>query len=291
MDVTAGPGVEIREKPIMRGSHKNEIRNAIDWVSRHLNKKDRPKRIGRQELYSYNDDTVINIKISNRAVKSDGTQSEHYWIGLSYDIVDRLLEASVSAFVIQLADAGKYIVVPREQINEIHNNVKRSAGKRRYDIAIWPDRGYQAAFDGGRHFDWSHYCYEDQLLPTTTAAYSQIAEEWPSDTRGYVEGSVDRIEVNKYERDPRARAECLKYHKAACAACGCDLSLIYGDDLLGFIHIHHIVPISSLGKGYRINPKDDLIPLCPNCHAVVHRFTPPLTMEQLRGRLSARRSS
>jgi 5-methylcytosine-specific restriction protein A len=46
--------------------------------------------------------------------------------------------------------------------------------------------------------------------------------------------------------------------------------------------VHHLIPVSKLGEGYRINPKTDLVPLCPTCHGVAHRRTPPWTIEELR---------
>ena len=39
----------------------------------------------------------------------------------------------------------------------------------------------------------------------------------------------------------------------------------------GFIHVHHIVPIHTIGKGYKVDPSTDLVPVCPNCHAMLHR--------------------
>ncbi len=39
----------------------------------------------------------------------------------------------------------------------------------------------------------------------------------------------------------------------------------------GFIHVHHLKPQSSRGGEYEIDPVLDLVPVCPNCHAVMHR--------------------
>ena len=54
--------------------------------------------------------------------------------------------------------------------------------------------------------------------------------------------------------------------------------------LLGkeFIHVHHIIPVSELGENYDLDPLTELVPLCPNCHAMVHRVDPPMPIEQLR---------
>ena len=56
----------------------------------------------------------------------------------------------------------------------------------------------------------------------------------------------------------------------------------YGKIGRDFIHVHHKRPLSSLKKQYKVDPKKDLVPVCPNCHAMLHRRTPPYDVEQLR---------
>ncbi|MGP4905368.1 HNH endonuclease [Psychrobacter faecalis] len=60
-------------------------------------------------------------------------------------------------------------------------------------------------------------------------------------------------------------------HGNSCAACGFNFGNFYGEYAEGFIHIHHIVPVSELETPKEIDPETDLIPLCANCHSVVHR--------------------
>ncbi len=98
----------------------------------------------------------------------------------------------------------------------------------------------------------------------------------------FSEGHATQITVNRYERDPQARAACLQYYGTRCAACGISMDAVYGSIAHGFIHVHHVVPLSFRKKGNVVSPKLDLIPLCPNCHAVTHLATPPLTLEQLK---------
>ena len=45
----------------------------------------------------------------------------------------------------------------------------------------------------------------------------------------------------------------------------------YGELGKGFIHVHHVIPVSEIGKEYKVDFKKDLIPVCPNCHAMLHR--------------------
>ena len=84
------------------------------------------------------------------------------------------------------------------------------------------------------------------------------------------EGARKKIVVNKYERNIIAREKCIEMHGCQCTICGMDFEKIYGEIGKGFIHIHHIIPISEIGKNYRINYATDLVPVCPNCHAMLH---------------------
>ena len=46
--------------------------------------------------------------------------------------------------------------------------------------------------------------------------------------------------------------------------------------------MHHLTPISTIGKEYELNVDTDLVPVCPNCHYMLHRKNPPYTIEELK---------
>ncbi|ADB39101.1 HNH endonuclease [Spirosoma linguale] len=94
-------------------------------------------------------------------------------------------------------------------------------------------------------------------------------EEVPS-TKTYVEGAVKQITVNRYERDQDARTDCINHYGAKCQACEFDFEEIYGNIGKGYIHVHHIKPFNEIKTSYRVDPIKDLIPVCPNCHAMLH---------------------
>jgi 5-methylcytosine-specific restriction protein A len=48
------------------------------------------------------------------------------------------------------------------------------------------------------------------------------------------------------------------------------------------IHVHHLVPVSKMTEIKILNPTQDLIPLCPNCHVIVHRSEPPISIGELK---------
>ena len=107
----------------------------------------------------------------------------------------------------------------------------------------------------------------------------------PGEIQGLPEGAKVRVEVNKYERSRVNRALCLAAHGTSCAVCNFRFEENYGDIGRDFIHVHHITPVSKIGADYIIDPINDLIPVCPNCHAMLHRLDPPLTINALKEKL------
>lgn len=102
----------------------------------------------------------------------------------------------------------------------------------------------------------------------------------------FPEGALSRVEVNRYERDPRARRACLEHWGYRCAACDFSFEERYGALGRNYIHVHHTLELSRVPQGYQVNPVDDLRPLCPNCHAMIHRGPgPALTIDELKRQL------
>ena len=99
----------------------------------------------------------------------------------------------------------------------------------------------------------------------------------------YWEGAARTITVNRYERDPKARQACLAHHGYNCYTCDADLTKTYGDELgRRAIHVHHVIPMATRGKEYQLDPINDLVPLCPNCHNVIHKTDPVMTPDAFR---------
>jgi 5-methylcytosine-specific restriction endonuclease McrA len=98
------------------------------------------------------------------------------------------------------------------------------------------------------------------------------------------DGKPQTILSTRYERSKALRAICLLHYGYQCQ--GCDLLLAdrYGDIASKLIHVHHIERLADTGERV-IDPKVDLVPLCPNCHAVVHLRQIPLSLSELRNLL------
>lgn len=108
-----------------------------------------------------------------------------------------------------------------------------------------------------------------------------IAEEVKA-PESYFEGGTTRVSVNRYERSAPARRACIDHYGVDCAVCGLSFEQRYGTIGRGFIHVHHLVPRSQVGENYELNAVTDLRPVCPNCHAMLHRGGKTRTIDELK---------
>lgn len=132
----------------------------------------------------------------------------------------------------------------------------------------------------------------EALEETKLTGEQRYAEEL--NIEGYAkitEGLKKIITVNSYERNPKARQRCISYYGCICQICGFDFEKMYGDIGKDFIHVHHLTMVSEIGLEYEVNPIKDLIPVCPNCHAMIHKKEPPFTINEMKGLISKNTSS
>jgi len=90
--------------------------------------------------------------------------------------------------------------------------------------------------------------------------------------QGSTEGRKRSYYGTRYERDPKNRKRALEIHGYVCKACGFDFGNVYGERGLGYIEVHHTKPLGEESSEIYVDPQKDLIPLCANCHRIVHRF-------------------
>lgn len=100
-----------------------------------------------------------------------------------------------------------------------------------------------------------------------------------------IEGGRTLVQVNRFERDPRARKHCIQIFGTRCVVCGFDFAKTYGEIGAGFIHVHHLRPLSLGRKKHKVDARRDLRPVCPNCHEMLHRKRPPFSIEALKARI------
>jgi 5-methylcytosine-specific restriction enzyme A len=132
---------------------------------------------------------------------------------------------------------------------------------------------------------WRHPDVLDLSLLPRVVSHSFIPEE-VTDPAIYQEGACRTIAVNAYERDERARWKCIEVHGTDCFICGFSFAERYGAEAEGYIHVHHLRPLSRIASNYSVDPAVDLRPLCPNCHAVVHLNGGCRSIEEVRQMLT-----
>lgn len=124
--------------------------------------------------------------------------------------------------------------------------------------------------------------YSDSLLKASSDQVSGIFPDEVDSALTFREGAMRKITVNAYERDPKARQKCIDYYGLSCSICSFNFGETFGTLGEGFIHVHHLQPISDIAEEYEVDPIQDLRPVCPNCHAMLHRHSPPLSIEKMR---------
>ena len=125
------------------------------------------------------------------------------------------------------------------------------------------------------------------LEKTNLTGDISYAEELPHEIDSeFYEGLKKTVTVNTYERNSKARELCVKHWKAICAVCDFDFESTYGEIGKGFIHVHHLTPVAQIGKTYQVDPIKDLIPVCPNCHSIIHKKEPPFSIDEIKKMLS-----
>lgn len=98
----------------------------------------------------------------------------------------------------------------------------------------------------------------------------------------YFEGKRYSVTSTAIERDRSARDKCINHFGCSCQVCGINFEDVYGNIGRNYIHVHHRIDLAHSNGEYIINPEADLIPLCPNCHAMIHTDKPAMSVEKLK---------
>lgn len=154
------------------------------------------------------------------------------------------------------------------------------------------DRGYKITDK-----QFLSYCASFGIAPTrwdTPRTYWVIETDQQREPRGgttssreYTEGALTTVLSNRYERDTKARQACIDHYGCRCSVCDMEFAETYGEIGRGFIHVHHLALVSRAKRPYVVDPINDLRPVCPNCHAMLHfGRSDPIPVDELRRRMS-----
>jgi len=139
-------------------------------------------------------------------------------------------------------------------------------------------------FIGGEIWNSSVSIIDDQYEYSDYTSYiwSSSNDSDDAEIPFYFEGKEYNLIETKYERNSIARKKCIEHWGVRCMICGFSFEDAYGKIGHEYIHVHHIVPISTIKEEYIIDPIKDLIPLCANCHAIIHSNNPPFFVDEIR---------
>jgi len=209
-----------------------------------------------------------------RAMGQKASVSNQSFVSLarSFDRIGNRINLKVNGSVLSLEDA-----LPPPPWNKFELNVRQLT-----DVASSQEDSLQSAAE-----NIASACLA--LILMLLPLEEDESGSQPLFEAGLPEGACTIVTVNRYERNPTNRAACIAAHGSKCQVCGFDFGEVYGSLGHGYIEVHHRVPVSKMGAAYRIDPVKDLVPLCANCHAAVHRTDPPLAPEDLSTFLMARR--
>jgi 5-methylcytosine-specific restriction protein A len=138
---------------------------------------------------------------------------------------------------------------------------------------------------------WDTFADDRALLAQVAAAIRaghsaiEAAAETVEEEEAFPEGRVLFRLHSARERNrnlvKRAKALAIQRHgRLTCCICQFDFAARYGSIGEGFIECHHTSPLSELAA-VTATRVSDLALVCANCHRMIHRKRPWLTMNQL----------
>lgn len=186
---------------------------------------------------------------------------------------------------------GNKSKMPGSPVNlQIGRLAKRIATKHDIDFTVRQNQKFKfwdiffKGWEEGRFWVWQlKPNLIDALEETELTGEIQYSDEIPTEySNKLFEGAKRTITVNSYECNPQARRLCIQHFGTTCVVCDFDFEMEYGEVGKGFIHVHHLTPVSDIGKNYEIDPTTDLRPVCPNCHSMLHREKETMTIDELK---------
>ena len=198
-----------------------------------------------------------------------------------YSNVRKLIGNGIDFVVYKSGENNHF--APSRFIGYLHNDLIthfiKNNGKHgsRTTHAINKILGYTCEYDRNIDKEYLIFCKKYGIIPRKMIKRKRKFWILDNDSNTkyeneYYDGTKQQVLGNKYERNPRARKMCIQKYGCICKICQFDFQKQYGELGKDFIHVHHIIPISeNKGRSYKVDYENDLIPVCPNCHAMLHR--------------------
>ena len=203
--------------------------------------------------------------------------------------------------VIELSEVLNKLPIPRAgSLDSDFRNANGVAMKlmnfRRFD-PTYPGAGLER---GGQLEEtiWEEFAGDQDRLQSTAIAIREnivsltnqeieLDDEDSTAEEGQVLTRVHKIRERNQKLVRKKKDDVLeRTGKLACEACEFDFGVHYGSRGQGFAECHHLLPLCDLNPGTKTRIADLAI-VCANCHRMIHRKKPWLSLEQLKAILPA----
>lgn len=276
--------------PSKAAAEKNLVWQQVELI---LGKLSTPTR---SDGWKISQDNSVSVFVTFSQIYKE---SKTAWYDINIHKLQKWLQYPQAYIIFVVGNYQNSFIIPAKIIkDEIDKSSRQITDSDNFVIHIKNDLTFHIT--EFKLFNLMNYHLAYQSLQGTTpsvntriikeASQKYEAEE-PEDVQPgqiYYEGALTQVTVNIYERNTSARRVCIQHYGAKCFICGFDFKKIYGEMGDGFIHVHHIKPLSEIGGGYTLDPIKDLRPVCPNCHAMLHRRKPAFSIEDIQKAIGQR---
>ena len=169
-----------------------------------------------------------------------------------------------------------YDEIDIQLLKDLRSDILHKYPNENKDVSEW---GYAGALAYYIHFLNSKLNPNKPTFKIPDEEKEEIQSIAPSQPKDFdhQEGKIVQKNLTTHERNKNLRDHCIAYFRAlhhgriVCECCGFDFGKAYGEWGEGYIEVHHLLPISQTEGQHDVNPEKDLVPLCANCHSVIHR--------------------
>jgi 5-methylcytosine-specific restriction protein A len=220
-------------------------------------------------------DRVFLIRLGEepRGIMGSGYAKSSYYVAPHWDGTKRKTTNYIDIEFDILINPDNNVLFDKESLDNIDSNNLQQWFPQQSGIFIKPE------IVDALESNWFNFIRENKYIRNSFVSNDVITDI----TESFHEGKSKEIIQTRYERNPQARKTCLNHHGYSCQICNFNFETYFGEVGKGFIHVHHINSIAEIGKEYEIDPKKDLIPVCPNCHAMIHSRRPAFSIEEIKG--------
>jgi len=214
--------------------------------------------------------------LADASIRLTDVQQQQIAAFVQTELANLLLQIDPSFLGLETNTDSTYYLEKKKEISSIFRRLNNQ-----YDGLLTEALGLYAKFLTSDYFLKPELVvYQDSQKPSQRQTTIRKSSETLR------EGKIANRYQEYHKRNPELRRLCIEAYgnKYECEICGMNFEKVYGEIGKEFIEIHHINPIAETEGEHDVDPATDLIPLCSNCHSMIHHGENKtvLTPEQLR---------